>query len=353
MQRLRLYDVRLSELPQAIGYCQADMARIANAVNRAQRRLLLCKEAGEEGWWGTYAEIRFNLSRATPYWTAPRGIARLIACDVCSKPVPIRNQWTEYMQWGNGRMPKLWSHMDHFNPLQAYARNNAITAIDMTPGKLLAAYVTQSDDVGTRIFFQGTDANNVQVVNLDNGNTVLGYYVRGILNTPAITPFQWNSLTGIQKDITEGEVQIFEIDPTTGDQSLLLTMEPSETTASYRRYYFDNLPCSCCVPAGTTPSASSTVQVTAIAKLEMVPVSSDQDYLLIQNLEAITEEAQAIRFSQMDNSTGPAMAAAHHANAVRYLNGELTHYLGKLTPAVQFSPFGSADLRKQRIGDLV
>ncbi len=76
----------------------------------------------------------------------------------------------------------------------------------------------------------------------------------------------------------------------------------------------------------------------------------DTDYCLIQNLEAIIDEAQAVRWSEMDNPNAAGLAVASHQQAVRLLNGEINHYLGATQPAVGFRPFGSARLSRQGIG---
>ena len=152
--------------------------------------------------------------------------------------------------------------------------------------------------------------------------------------------------------MTEGPVQIFQVDPTTGSMTLLLTMEPTETVAGYRRYYLHNLPRNCCqIPPNTVPPLP--VRVTAIAKLELLPVIADSDYLLIQNLEAMIEECQSMRMSNMDNVTAQQLATVHHINAIRLLGAELVHYMGKNNPAVSFSPFGSAKLERQKIGQMI
>jgi hypothetical protein len=179
-------------------------------------------------------------------------------------------------------------------------------------------------------------------------NQVNGIYVT--LRSPFISaPVQFNTITGIQKDLTLGNVQIFQTDPNTGAQVLLLTMEPSEMTSGYRRYFFDPLPRNCC-PTQANPGW---INVTAIVKLEPIPVQVDQDYLLLQNIEAFIEEAQSVRLSEVDNKSSKAMANEAHIQAIRLLSGELAHYLGIDEPAVEWAPFGSARLTRQRIGTMM
>src|SRR3989442_316999 len=105
--RLRGYDFRLSRAPGLLGLCESDTVSVFAALNTAQRQLLLCKEAGDEGWFGTWAEMAFSISRTSPYLTTPREVARLELATVCNRPVPIQNQFYEYLDFGNGRLPKL------------------------------------------------------------------------------------------------------------------------------------------------------------------------------------------------------------------------------------------------------
>lgn len=350
MKRLRLYDIRTSRLPSLIGLCTSDVPAIANVVNTVQSRLIYAKEGRDEGWWGTWAEIVFNVSRESPYITTGPEIARLEAMDVCSFPVPIQNQFYEYMNFGNGRMPKTsrWASCLDFIR-QGYTRNNAVTFIEMTNApQYIVAYPTSSLDIGKRTLIQGFDVDGSVIYSLDGPNNVQGTFLTFAPPTSSMTGMTLSSLTGIQKDITVGPVRYYQHDPVTGEEVLLLTMQPNEQTASYRRYYLNGLPCNCCA----APNSPNQVQVTALAKLELLPVVTDTDYLLIQNLEAIIEEAQSMRYSEMDSSTAKQMAQEKHLQAIRLLNGELNHYIGKDSVAVNFKPFGSARLGKIKIGSM-
>ncbi len=345
MQRLRLHDCQNSRLPGLVGLCQADLPNIANYVNSAQRRLLLCREAGNDGWWGTFAEMAFNVNPHNPYITLPREVARIMYQNWCDFYVPIQNQFFEYLTFGNGRLPKRFQTGRCFIP-QTYSRNNVVLFTDLsTPPQYIRARITEQSDEGKRTLIQGTDSNDMRVYSQSGVSRANGVFVT--FEMPFVTTdLMWNTISGIQKDVTDGQVNYYQVDPNTGDEVLLLTMEPGETTASYRRYYLNNMPCDCCPP----PSNSGQVQVTAIVKLDLIPVVYDTDYCLIQNLEAIINEAQSVRWSEMDNPNAAQLAANSHRDAVRLLNGELNHYLGQEQPAVGLKPFGSADLWRQAIG---
>lgn len=350
MPRLRLYDCRVSELPATNGLCASDIRSVANLVNRCQRRLLYAKEAGDEGWYGTFAEALFTgVSRTDPFITLSRNVARIEAVTICHHPVPVRNQFFEYLDFGNGRMPRLWP-CDNFGVMDTFSRNNAVTFRDLpsTPSKI-RIYTTDPADDGSakRVLLQGFDQNGSRIFSQDGENQVEGEYL--FVNTPftdSVNSFS-APLQGIQKDVTLGTIQFFSVDPVTGDETLIHTMDPGEQVASYRRYYFHNLPFSCCHTA-ITPSVQ-TIDIKAILKLELVPVNVDQDYCLLQNLEALIEEAKAIHFSDMEDAGAKSQAAVHHLNAVRLLISELRHYYGKDEPAVNFRPFGSARLNRLNV----
>lgn len=354
MGKIRVIDFRNSRGPQAIGMCAND-ARIPGVIQTSQTRLLNSKEAGDEGFWGSYAEMAFQIDRLNPYLTTPRDVARLELVTVCNKPVEVNNQFFEYLRYGNGRMPKVFSRCVRNGGCltEAYTRNVVPTFKDigLTP-QFIQIFATDPADVtnAKKVLLQGTDANGVTVYTQTGTPPVqvLGEY--NTLTSPfTVSPTTWANITGVQKDITVGPVQFFKVDPTTAVSELILTMEPSEQVAAYRRYYFHPIPRNCC---GTT-LAPQTVTVTGIAALEALPLVADTDYLLLQGdgaLEAIIEECQAVRYSTMDTPTAKQMSRERHNMAIQLLNGTLSRYMGIDQPAVQFAPFGSARLRYAHVG---
>lgn len=357
MQRLRFYDLRtFPRFPSLLGFCANDTPRLAAYVNSAQRRLVYAREAGEEGWWGSWAEIAFNLTQTNPSITFDSSIARVQAFNVCNRTVPIQNQFYEYLQFGNGRTRSLIEKCP--GNLTWFSRNNGVTFVDMTnPPQLIQVFASNPADTDQnspkRVLIQGTDNNGIPIRSQDGPNQVDGNFLT--LQAPfVITPTSMMTLTGIQKDITVGQVQFFQVDPVTGASVLLLTMQPTETTAWYRRYFINPTPAFCCnIPGVPNPNAPNLVQCTAIVKLELLPVTTDTDYLLIQNLEALIEECCAVRYSEMDTLSSKQLEAQKHRAAIGLLNGELTHYQGMDDPAINFAPFGSARLIHKRIGSMV
>lgn len=359
MQRARFYDFLKSRGPSVIHKAASDRPGCARIVNAAQERLLFAKEAGDESWEGTFAEMVFVVNPVDRYITLPRGVARLEMMNACQRPVPVNNQFYEYLLFGNGRMPKLDRYAGWSTIHSAFARNNAVTWTDLNvstgPQYLQAVPVNPADANGPlRVLFQGDDNTGSPIYTQDGNSRVIGEFVT--LQQPfAQTTYQFTKLTGIQKDQTVGPVQIFQVDPVWGTQILLLTMEPSETTAWYRRYYLDRLPSHCCNGGVYYPQSCGCLEptpaklVTAICKLDLIPVIADTDYLLLTSIEALIEECASLYRSSCDDSQAQTDAASHHLNAIRLLTGQLSHTQGKNSPAVNFAPFGSAKLERLKL----
>ena len=348
MQIKRLTDVRMSRIPEAIGVCAADNSKLPAVVNEAQERLVYA--GGDTGWWGSWVKMVFNVnSVSNPYITPPRTVARLINMDYCRYPVRIQNEFYEFLEAGIGLQASGSTDCHgRCKVPEALDRGLFPTFTDMTANRVLRFYISDPLDVNKRVLVQGTDTNDMTVYSLDGTVQVQGQYVT--LTSPFVDmPFALNTLTGLQKDTTLGQVQVWEVDESTGDQELISSMEPTEQVAGYRRYFLNGLPRTCCP---NTEEDSTTVQVTAMAKLAFIPVVADTDYLIIQNLQALKEACQAVRFGEMDDSGSAEQVEIRMRKAVKLLNGELVHHLGKERPAINFAPFGTAHLRRQMIGQL-
>lgn len=361
MPRLTLNHCAASRLTEVLGVCQADLPSIAQAVNSAQERLVYAKEAGDEGWFGSFADVVFNVLQSDPYITLNRYSARAMNAAICKNPVPINNPFQEYLLFGNGKRPKFSCSTSGVTGqcgggMNIYDRGMFPTYRDLTLGHIVRVRAENALDTAgdKRVLIQGTDTNNTVITSLDVSAIetirVQGQYLN-IVSPFVDMPFPMNTITGIQKDATNGPIQFWDVDPVTAQETLILTMDPGELVSGYRRYYLDRLPKDCCPVV--TSNGQPAVQVQALVKLALVPVIVGPDYLLIQSLEAIIAECQSMRYSTMDLPSAKQMAMAAHQDAIRLLLGELTHYYGIDEPAVGFFPFGSARLERQGIGTLM
>ncbi len=315
-------------------------------VNEAEERLIIDPLAPEEGWWGQWMRMAFTVSRTEPTIVTPQGIARIIVLDVCKTPVRINNQFFEFLQFGPGFQPRGCDALGRVcGPLAAYERETVTTFVPLLPTpQIIRAYASDPVDVGRTALVQGKDANNQTVRFLDALANATGLGERIVLGDPFTdTTNQFSEITGVQKQKTFGEVQFFQVDPATLVETPLLTMQPYETTAAYRKYYINGLPSNCCdssVPCGT-------LQVLAMVKLDFVPVQCDSDYLNLGCVPALIEECQAVRYGRIDTPGSQQLSALHHTNALRLLFGRLQHFMGNEQPAIHRRLFGSDRMRLQ------
>lgn len=329
-----------------VGICAADIAGNAAITNEAQERLIEDPMAPEEGWWGGWVKMVFNLqvSNLSAHLVTPHDIARIILMDVCKQPIRIRNGFYEYLEFGIGLQPRGCNpQVCAPSTMQAFERDSVVTLQDFPPTpQLLRVYATDPADLGRRIILQGADQNGTTILGTDLATQAASLGETVFLTAPFSTALnQFSALTGIQKEATQGPVQIFTVDPITGASVLLTSMEPNETTALYRRYFVNGLPCGCC------QNTAGQVQVSAQCKLDYVPVVALNDYLTIQSIPALKEEVQAIRYSRMDTPAAAQNEGKHHFKALSLLNGQLDHFLGKVNTAVTVPIFGSDRLKPQ------
>lgn len=345
-------------LPDVIGSPSNDVPTIARYVNRAQQMLI--GAGGETGFWGGWQKVVFNVSRCHPYITLPAQFARAINMDVCSFPIRIQNEFYEFLEAGIGLQDfyrgEQWRRGDWCGALQGFERGTWPTMVDLTPtNQFLRAYLTDVRDVGKRILFTpAKDQNGNYIYSTDGNANPNGFYLT--LAQPFTDssvggkPMVVTEIGGIQKDITYGDVLLYQVDATTGVQVLLSRYGPTEMSPAYRRYYINRMPCGCFCHTRQSPCIQPQpvdpyVPVTAMCKLEHIPVAQLTDWMVIGNIPALIEECKAIRYSDMDNAGAAQMSANYHSKAIRLLNQEMTHYLGSLNPAVNFAPFGTAKTR--------
>lgn len=340
--RVTLAQVRQSRLPQVVGLCAGDTPAIAAIVNEAQERLILA--AGETGFFGGWTRVAFTVTRANPYITLPRTLARLINLDVCREPVEIHNEFYEFLPGGIGLMPTP-TQDDWCGVLGGYERGVYPTLVDLPATSYLRVYVTDSRDVNARMLITGLDAASMPIYSTDGFENPTGFYLR--FQQPfATTEFEVSAISAVQKDVTYGDVILKAVDPDTLVETTLSRYAPAETHPTYRRYYITRLPNVCC-------DGTATITVQGLGKLEYIPVYQDTDHVLIGNIPALIEEVQAIRYSSMDLKDAAVLEQKHHRKAIRLLQDELRHYMGEQNPAVSVDVWRGAPLENSGIGRII
>ncbi|MDB6112674.1 MAG: hypothetical protein JWR69_4424, partial [Pedosphaera sp.] len=259
-----------------------------------------------------WQKVVFQITKARPYITLPREFARVINLDVRRFPIRMQNEFYELLEAGVG-LRGFTECQDWCGSLEGYERGVFPTMVDLTPAnQLLRVYLTDPRDIGLRMLVGPClDQNGNAVYSQDGANSVNGFYLS--FDQPFTTSnFIVTSIGGIQKDATYGDVLLYQVDATTGEQVLLSRYAPDELNPAYRRYFINRLPCAC----GTT----GTVPILAMAKLEFIPANRDTDFLIIGNIPALIEEFKAIRWGGAGGSVcrraggrGRGSANGHHA----------------------------------------
>src|ERR1035437_888829 len=270
MQRSTLSNFRAQWPAEAMGVCAADPKVVAYA-NEAQERLLIDPLTPETGWWGTWMRMSVSVfvTNRSAYVTTPREVARLTDLAVCQHPVHIRNGFYEFLNYSPGLVPKHCQGIGCGTNLNAYDRESVYTLADLLPTpQIIRMYPSDVRDSGLRVLLQGKDQNKQVILTTDpsTGLSAPGEYcVLAFPFTDSVNQYS-APLGGIQKDETYGPLQFFQVDPSTGVELPLSSMEPSEGTALYRRYLINGVPSLnlCC----STPA--NPITLTAMARLDFV-----------------------------------------------------------------------------------
>jgi hypothetical protein len=288
-----------------------------------------------------------SILNGAAYVVTPREVARLTDMAVCGRDINIRNGFYEYLHFGRGLEPKSCRIWACGSSLSAYERDNVVTFSPLlsTPQNI-RVYPSDIKDTSLRVLLQGKDQNGKIILTTDpgTGQSAPGEYLQ--LAFPFSTSVnQFSTITGIQKDETWGFLEFFQVDPVTGVEMPLSAMESNEGVASYRRYLINGIPSQnlCCASPG------SPLHLTAQARLDFIPVQNETDYLIIQNVPALIEEAQSVRFSKMESSNASQQSMIHHARALALLCGQIDLHEGKTSTTVSVPIWGSRRPRRQPV----
>lgn len=350
MNRITLSQV-VPVVAEVMDMCSTDSGgengsnRVINYINEAQRRLL-----NRGRWVGTYARIQITAYMGIISW--PRSVAVPEQVNVCQSPIPMKNQWYEFLEFGIGSRPKS----TFLPPLKMISRGYALTAYDIpsgVAGKLkfyasIAADVTASKLITVQGI--GTDGNRIRTEYPPASGVYIDGEVITINANPKTSVNDFVHIDGIQKQITSGNIKMTVVDSGTGLEFILADYEPSETNPYYARTILD--PFSTAAGPGCTAGSgcgNTHKSVTAMVKLSYYPALVDTDWMVISNIDAIKQMVLALR-KEKNNEFAESLALTKLA--VKELNHELRTETGDRVSA-QIQVHGSAKLGYKRIGRLI
>jgi hypothetical protein len=310
----------------------SSLAEIAGSCNNSEAFLLHLNEAEERllyrgDWEGTVVPISVAVRSGWVVW--PRFVAevRKIKWGCCgASPMHTRSMWYRFLErsytekygWSN-------STLTHYSRACTY---NEISG----EGRYLRVYVSAAADIGKTMTIFGFDNGSqpLRTLNID------GTMTEGIKITFA-SPFAGTSIfvrgpIRVIKDVTEGNVFLYEYDPVNDLMVDLAVYEPSETNPDYSRTLISG----CC---------DSTRAVDALVKLKHVPILKNNDLVLV-NKHAIKQMMMAIQF---ENSGETAKANEFEARAIRELNVELANATPETDIPITSNPFGGCDFGRNHL----
>jgi hypothetical protein len=152
-----------------------------------------------------------------------------------------------------------------------------------------------------------------------------------VTELPRTTVNAFRSIDAINKTATKGWVRVYAVDPTTGSESCIAILAPSETLPQYRRY---------AIPGFESAEGAT---VTVLAKRKFIPVVSDDDDLIVTNLGALKMMAIAIE-KEENNNLDEAMK--YEEKAVELLREELKEVEGTNIgrPQIQMEMFAMGEI---------
>jgi len=317
-----------TRIAKHLNLCATD-ARTTEYINEAQRRLI---ESGK--WKGTYGKFTICATDGCIAW--PRQIEAIESVAVSENVGTVRNGWFEFVESGYG----LLDNKDNIG-YQLLDRGESPTHKDMSGvGKQVRVYAFLDADAGKTVTIQGYDDNNNWVRTLKSGSGSSAVYQDGLVVTLVNgyvdtvydgLPLKFNSITSVLKDVTQGNVQLYELVDSAPTLVDIATYEPDETLPSYRRSLIPSLGGA----SGCADGTDTKVSVTVIAKLRFIDAANDTDVLMVSDLYAIKNMATAIKLEE-NRDFG---AATEYRNlAIDSLQNQLANHMGDgVVPVLQMT----------------
>lgn len=301
-------DAKRSGLKHVSALC-VDSDDFLDLLNTLQRRL-----AKRGGWFDTEWLMRVCLSDACITWPRFVGTVRGVRpCSCCgSGEAEMRNRWYAILGNGSGCCSGFCSSV----VIRDANSSPCINEVAGETGSYLRYYVVKRNDLGKTIRIFGKEYGAQPLQEKDG----TGHWVDGITLTSAVPYAQSmklvarNGISAVVRQATEGMAYLYEYNPTTGLMRDLGAYEPNETNPRYRRSVVQNLG----AISGTT-DANGICQrtVEALVKMQFVPLSNDNDFLMIDDFDALELMALAVKAERAGEI---ALSEAFIIKAVRELN---------------------------------
>lgn len=328
-----------SRLKRICGVC-VDTPEFLDLLNDTVRELM---ERGS--WWGTLQRLKACIYNNCITW--PREVGTVLAFDRCGS-APPKNRWAEF----DAVLPDqatFWRKHGMFQCARDLSLNDVGTSpvfnqIPCGHNHYLNFYPQDQSDVGKTITIFGIDMNGQEIITERTAGT--GDFAPGVVLTLAIpfvqTPFPIRHVERVIREPTNFPVTGTQFDGV--NMFPLVTYRRTETVPEYRTSQLLRSVCT------TTNCAQWPSTIEALVKLEFVKAESDDDLVLVDNIDAIALGMQALKLGDAYDFDGREKAMNR---AINQLNLQLRNKFPIDSTPARVRVFGTADLRKQNIGQLM
>jgi hypothetical protein len=329
------------ELANVSGVCgSSDQFR--SYLNKAVRMLMT-----RGNFWGTVQLMKFCVYNECLVW--PRQVGTILAVNTCGHPVNVWNNWFQFAHIGGMRdWQGAGFSIDGFNCRGDLNMENQGTTpvyfqVPCGQSFYVRWYPAVRADIGKTMTIFGIDSNG-QVVRTKNAS---GIWQEGVTITGALpfvsTPMQFREVTRVVRDKTSGPGRLFYYDANNNVLRDCATYDPTDTAPDFR---FTKIP-GLMANRGCCSCANGAKQVSALVKLQFIPVENDNDLVLIDNLDAIGNMIQGIRKSDGGDSAGGEVDVSR---AVHESNLMLRDKFPVEQTVISIRPAGAVGAYRARIG---
>jgi hypothetical protein len=273
-------------------------ADFASLLNEATEKLMMRGD-----WPGTIIPIRVGCKSGCVVW--PRFVQRVRRINNCRIPIKVSTVWgdfidkQDYVGWcganlyswtGDGAAYRGLGQTLMQQHLGAQGRVPIFNDIPSDAPRYIRCYAKCKADVGKTVTIFGADANNQPLMTKQTDGT----YTEGVVITLAIpygsTSTYVSRIDAVLKDTTQLNVPMYCYEPVTNTLLQLADYAPDETNPSYAKdVLFAPGSCNC---------NDGQVTLLALVKLAFIPVSLDNDYVLIPSIPALKYAMQSVKMGE-------------------------------------------------------
>lgn len=298
----QLGDLRASLGIQSISGVCHDSAQFAEQVNTVTRRLM-----ARGDWHKTTTLLRVCFQGCKIVW--PRQVGTVQGAKFCcGGNMQIRNSWWAVVGHGGGWCSDVVMRDDNDSPVQTQVTGNT--------GKILRLHISNARDIGKTLKIFGTKYGNQAIQQkLADGNWEMGLTMTAA-QTDVDTTMLVTRIDEVVKEVSQGPMWLYEVEPD-GSMLMLSAYQAGEANPSYRTSVIQN---ASRIPGYKDAHDRCVRQLDVLAKLEFVPARSDNDFVMLDNPDALELGIAGLRAERANDDV---LANIKYARAIQELNMEL------------------------------